>query len=1336
MNDDALKRVARKYVLGAIDYAENGNQKQETDIAATKKKIDERINKDAYEKWVEDMFSGIVEKRGIRNQTDMFTPTGNRRAWESLYDEVTLDNVVKAMSKAPEKGGSGIFNGSIFGAASGEFKSIDEIRAAAQERIQSVDPDEMEKERQAILDRLSKVKVTEKELGIGEMFDLTTNIKDAVAQSHTPEGIHKYLKEYYPDMTMQAAQEIADIVKDIQKLSTKYFEAKPYRAVGFDEVKLAVVPEGTSQDVIDNLRQRGIEVRTYEAGNQQQRKEIVDQAAGELSLKFDKTAQGAVPLTEDEAALRDTLVDTLNASGIETISDTESGQRVLDKANGLERQAKKKALETASLDESRSLTVVSSADGAKVLKNIDDLQQTLQESTTQPKTFIGDVAMALGAKRDGSGSEYATFETVNGKIVTIRLSNHNAKVSNFDNREEAEGISIVISPKPNQGMINDGNAHIVEYYYNAIKLRKAEGKPLADIVKSIKQALYSGEFKDTTGLAKRKEVNESNPRLQKVYHGSGANFNAFDHKYMGSGEGTQAYGYGTYVTEVEGIGKHYANVSTANRQKENRDGLIDQKERLQAIRDGYLEKIKHYEEMAEKFAGTDREKRHKKFAEAFRYMLETGDYKYDPEAQQVSDNIKWRESQLDIEGKRLLYSVEIPDDNGENYIPYERTLPKKTRKVIADAVRELPESELSRDNHGPNWLPDGWNTLANTIEREQYAGKEIRERLLDAFGDDKKVSELLSKIGFVGYSVPTNYRSIGKTDASKNYVVFNEKDLKISDKVQFFKTPDGHAYGFTVGGKIYIDPRIASAETPIHEYAHLWAAAMRQLNPKEWENIVSLMKDTPIWESIKQQYPELTSDEEIADEVLANYSGSRGAQRLREAQQKVAEENIDLMGKARAISAIERVKDALKRFWNGVADFFGIHFTTAEEVADKIMSDMLNGVNPTEYARENNLKYAENSEEAEIVARAKADGTYMKAPNGKPTKLSPRQWVQVRTRAFKKWFGDWELAEKWKSILGLKAENISSEAISEEEAERTYLQIGFATNARDKKRVEFVKNTFGKIIRHKGVDTKLLMPKLSLLFENAIPCTFETEQPKVGHKDHTSNFVGYHHYINKISIDGVEYYVRFTVQEIRTNPSKQKKEGFTPYQLHSSSISDVKIYRKTDGSVESPSTSLATGTTGKYLDAKLEYFFEKAKNAYENSSKVVDENGEPMVVYHGFMGNDFNVFDKDIAAENTRSSQPVYGAFFFSDSKENASAYGTKSDKGVRSLNGIKEVFLKADNPYIVDANGKPYHSVKAYFKALDTGEINWARGGIVMDGYKVGVQDITITALHGNEGD
>lgn len=286
VEDSAFSRVARRFVLNAIDYATNGNKQSEVDLDSTKRKIDERIDQGAFEKWIEDMFSGIVENRGIRNEVEPYTSIGNRRAWEKLYDEVTLDNVVKAMSKKPKRGGSGFFGGNIFGAAAKTYNSISDIRKDAAIRLAAVKPEEIDKQKQAILDRLSKVKVTNRELSISEMFDLTENIKDAVAKSHTAEGIHRYLKDYYPDITMEAAQEIADIVKDIQSLSTKYFEAKPYRAVGFDEVKLAVVPEDASQTVVDGLKERGVPVRTYENSNQQERMDIISNATEEMGLRF------------------------------------------------------------------------------------------------------------------------------------------------------------------------------------------------------------------------------------------------------------------------------------------------------------------------------------------------------------------------------------------------------------------------------------------------------------------------------------------------------------------------------------------------------------------------------------------------------------------------------------------------------------------------------------------------------------------------------------------------------------------------------------------------------------------------------------------------------------------------------------------------------------------------------------------------------------------------------------------------------------------------------------------------------------------------------------------
>lgn len=171
--------------------------------------------------------------------------------------------------------------------------------------------------------------------------------------------------------------------------------------------------------------------------------------------------------------------------------------------------------------------------------------------------------------------------------------------------------------------------------------------------------------------------------------------------------------------------------------------------------------------------------------------------------------------------------------------------------------------------------------------------------------------------------------------------------------VRFFRTSNGEAYGFTVGGKIYIDPRIATAETPIHEYAHLWATAMREGNPTEWKNIVGLMKGTSVWAEVQKLYPELKNDDDIADEVLATFSGRRGAERLRAEQQKIMQGDGSVFEKAAAVGALARVKQALSKFWKGVADFLGIHYTSAEEVADRVIKDLLEGVDPRKFGGKN-----------------------------------------------------------------------------------------------------------------------------------------------------------------------------------------------------------------------------------------------------------------------------------------------------------------------------------------------------------------------------------------------
>lgn len=151
-------------------------------------------------------------------------------------------------------------------------------------------------------------------------------------------------------------------------------------------------------------------------------------------------------------------------------------------------------------------TVISEYDGAKITRNLDIAKSVYEKRKNNTKGFITDIARALGLKRYGS-SQYGTFITPGGKTFTLRVSNHNATVNNFDKRGEAEGISVVVSSYSNKGLKNDGEAHVTEFFYKRTDINFSKDKPLVEILDSLQKMLQTGEYVDTTGLAHVEEVN-------------------------------------------------------------------------------------------------------------------------------------------------------------------------------------------------------------------------------------------------------------------------------------------------------------------------------------------------------------------------------------------------------------------------------------------------------------------------------------------------------------------------------------------------------------------------------------------------------------------------------------------------------------------------------------------------------------------------------------------------------------------------------------------------------------------------------------------------------------
>lgn len=144
--------------------------------------------------------------------------------------------------------------------------------------------------------------------------------------------------------------------------------------------------------------------------------------------------------------------------------------------------------------------------GAKIQKNLETTKQKYKKVGISTENAITDISKSLGALKTGT-SNYVTIEAQNGTIVTLRLSNHNATVSNFDANNETNGISIVISRHDNNGLVNNGLAHVVEFFYSDKELNNTPGTPIADIIGALEQTMYSGEYTDPTGIAQKQEVN-------------------------------------------------------------------------------------------------------------------------------------------------------------------------------------------------------------------------------------------------------------------------------------------------------------------------------------------------------------------------------------------------------------------------------------------------------------------------------------------------------------------------------------------------------------------------------------------------------------------------------------------------------------------------------------------------------------------------------------------------------------------------------------------------------------------------------------------------------------
>lgn len=631
--------------------------------------------------------------------------------------------------------------------------------------------------------------------------------------------------------------------------------------------------------------------------------------------------KGAAPATKEEAILRDAVIDRMRENGMDVITNEEEGQRVLDEANG----------------KVRLNSMASSL--AKAASTIKDwLINNKRGKTFRIKLPLRTSRMV----REVMGRDFESHNiTANG--IAHAQKNHGINGTKLNEKsipltkEDMELLPyIMTAPDYVRRGSNDATGRVSVRFYKELSngyvvVAEKEYKNSPDDMETITMWAEKSDKAtnaqrnaapdthvqnaildiDVAKIHKDAEdaiANDVKVRENRVWHGSEADFETFDHSHMGEGEGSQAFGWGTYVTNSKDIGFYYATRIDNDPSKRN-----------------YL------------FQRSNGTRFKKKYPTLESFLQDTKRMAINGKVTEQKKIDYYHKMMKLAEPYHNLYAVEIPEDNGKNYLDWDSRVGARVLNKVNKQLEKQGKRPINPELDKRYKFLDG---------NDLYRALSIRMPNDDAtFNDDRAASEFLYSLGIVGIKYKAGRNFGGAKEGDTNYVIFNEKDAKITDHVRFFRTADGEAYGFTVDGKIYIDPKIANSETPVHEYAHLWASALRQSNAKEWANVVGLMKDTAVWEEVKKRYPELKTDDEIADEVLATYSGQRGAERLRKEMEEATKQG-SIFDKAEAISAMQKIRQALDTFWKSVADFLHIHYATAEEVADRVMKDLLDGVDP------------------------------------------------------------------------------------------------------------------------------------------------------------------------------------------------------------------------------------------------------------------------------------------------------------------------------------------------------------------------------------------------------
>ena len=384
----------------AYDYmvTEDKGGKLVRDTDAMLKEVQEKAPDQDVEEWILPKVEKILGEKGIYNGKEVYTRNGNRRSFAQLHNSYTLENLVAAMNvqNARGQGTWGLSASTLMSTATAEYRNLDEVRAD-KGRLQQMPEEEykalLEKaddQISDILDKLRRETTPHADNSFEEREILGGILMQAAQGKQTAAAIGKaFAKEGYT-IGKDTAQMILNLYKNVAAIPTGYFEAKPQRAVGFDEVRAAILPDNTSSTLIDSLKETGIDVKIYKAGDDAQRTallnkvqnvrfQLAEQAERDARKNTQRQASRAIA---DTSAAMETLAQMMGVThGVRISQDSIDGLAVRwTKANG------SRADRTKIAGETRALVEYMTADGASMSK-ASALSETIADEILSGATY-------------------------------------------------------------------------------------------------------------------------------------------------------------------------------------------------------------------------------------------------------------------------------------------------------------------------------------------------------------------------------------------------------------------------------------------------------------------------------------------------------------------------------------------------------------------------------------------------------------------------------------------------------------------------------------------------------------------------------------------------------------------------------------------------------------------------------------------------------------------------------------------------------------------------------------------------------------------------------------